>query len=623
MLGCDLQILRIINESNNISERFLAEKTNISLGKVNTLLKNIVENKYVNIKIIDNKNVIYELTSLGINILENSLDDIKNTKLKIHRNEFYKVREAVILAAGSKLDFEKPVGFLEIEGIKIIQRIIDCLKYNGIEKIIIVTGYKKEFYEELAKKDENIICIDNPNYKWTGTMSSLAQAREFITDDFLLVENDLIFENRAIEQLLKNTNRDCILLTNESGSGDEAFVEIRNGYLFKMSKDIHQFNRIDGEMIGINKISLKLYEMMLEEFKHNVNPYMNYEYTMMDVARNFKVGYEKINNLVWGEIDDKKQYINVKKHIVPMIRRKEMQYKINIVKNAIIEGLNVCEEDIYDICSLGGMTNKNYKAKVKDDYYVIRIPGIGTDSMINRYDEMINSKMASNEKIDADILFFDYLKGIKITKLIKGAETLNPATARKQENMELVVGILKNLHESNMDMKNRFDVFEKIEEYEEIVKKNNGKLFDDYYLVKEDIKLLQDVLKENVLEIVPCHNDTVAENFIKDVNGKMFLIDWEYSGLNDPMWDLAAHCQECGFSDNDEELLLKLYFRENINEYHRIRILIYKICQDFLWSLWTVLKEAQGDDFGTYGHDRYCRAKKNLGELKNLLIEKN
>lgn len=92
-------------------------------------------------------------------------------------------------------------------------------------------------------------------------------AKDYIDDDFLLIENDLIFEKRAIKELAESLNRDCILFTNESGSGDEAFVEIRDNHLFKMSKDIHQFNRIDGEMIGLTKISHKLYTMMLEEFK--------------------------------------------------------------------------------------------------------------------------------------------------------------------------------------------------------------------------------------------------------------------------------------------------------------------------------------------------------------------
>ncbi len=86
------------------------------------------------------------------------------------------------------------------------------------------------------------------------------------------------------------------------------------------------------------------------------------------------------------------------------------------------------------------------------------------------------------------------------------------------------------------------------------------------------------------MEIKPCHNDTVPENFVKDINERMYLIDWEYSGLNDPMWDLAAHSIECDFSEDDEELFLNLYFNNLIEDKHKIRILVYKICQDFLWE---------------------------------------
>ena len=99
-------------------------------------------------------------------------------------------------------------------------------------------------------------------------MASLAKAKELIDGDFILLENDLVFEEYAIKTVVESSiHRDCILITNESGSGDEAFVEIRNNYLFKMSKDIHQFNKIDGEMIGISKLSFELYKMMLEEFR--------------------------------------------------------------------------------------------------------------------------------------------------------------------------------------------------------------------------------------------------------------------------------------------------------------------------------------------------------------------
>src|SRR5699024_115602 len=99
----------------------------------------------------------------------------------------------------------------------------------------------------------------------------------------------------------------------------------------------------------------------------------------------------------------------------------------------------------------------------------------------------------------------------------------------------------------------------------------------------------------------PCHNDTVPENFIKGKDN-MYLIDWEYSGANDPMWDLAAHIIECDFDEDEEELFLQKYYNTDyIEGKYKRKILIYKICQDFLWSIWTNIKEAKGDDFGSYG----------------------
>lgn len=84
------------------------------------------------------------------------------------------------------------------------------------------------------------------------------------------------------------------------------------------------------------------------------------------------------------------------------------------------------------------------------------------------------------------------------------------------------------------------------------------------------------------------------------------------------MWDLAAHMLECDFSEDEEELFLQKYFGSSvIEDRYKTKILIYKICQDFLWSIWTIIKEARGDDFGSYGIDRYNRARKNLYEIKS------
>ena len=202
------------------------------------ILKYINENED-----IDQRNIIKSLDISARNV---------NSKTKENTN---KVKYAVILAAGEKKIFGKPISFLELEDGHIIDRTVNILNNNGIEKIVIVTGYKSEYFEKYYSQNDNLTLIVNDKYKWTGTMYSLAKVKNIIDNDFILLENDMIFEERAIEQILKYQDTDCMLITSESGSGDEALVEIRDGYVYKISKDIHQFNKIDGEMIGITKIS--------------------------------------------------------------------------------------------------------------------------------------------------------------------------------------------------------------------------------------------------------------------------------------------------------------------------------------------------------------------------------
>jgi thiamine kinase-like enzyme len=115
------------------------------------------------------------------------------------------------------------------------------------------------------------------------------------------------------------------------------------------------------------------------------------------------------------------------------------------------------------------------------------------------------------------------------------------------------------------------------------------------------------------IELAPCHNDLVPENFVKSGNDNIYLIDWEYSGMNDPMWDVAAYSLESGLSIEEEEIFLSLYFNgDGVPLNVQQRLLMNKVFQDFLWSIWSIIKEAKGDDFGTYGFDRFNRAIKNL-----------
>ena len=86
--------------------------------------------------------------------------------------------------------------------------------------------------------------------------------------------------------------------------------------------------------------------------------------------------------------------------------------------------------------------------------------------------------------------------------------------------------------------------------------------------------------------------------------------------MNDPFWEFAALFLESDFEEDNQEYFLDYYFENNIPAEAREKILIYEILQDILWAIWTVVKEAEGDDFGSYGIDRFTRGLQLIKKLK-------
>ncbi|WP_071393474.1 phosphocholine cytidylyltransferase/choline kinase family protein [Bacillus tuaregi] len=616
-----LRIMEVINKNNNVSQKKIADLTGLSIGKVNYLINDLILQGFV-FSEKTGRNISYYITEDGIEFLKSGYESFKEKKINIHQQSYKEINTVVILAAGKRKDFDHPAGLLQVDGQPLLRRNLELLEKNGISKFIIVTGFEKDALVQELADFPHLEFVENPKYKWTGSMASLACAEELITDDFLLFEEDILIEESAVQQLITHPQRDCMLIASETGSGDEAFVEIKDGYLHKISKDIHQFNRVDGEMLGISKISLEVFTEMVKEFKeNNQNPYMNYEYMLLDVARHYHIGYLKIHNLVWAEMDTKQQYEHVMKQVYPILKRKEAEYREHQIKLQLVEAMQVSIEDIQKIEPFGGMTNKNFKVMVKDEEYVLRLPGNGTEKMINRMEEKRNSSLASSLGIDAELIYFNEETGVKVSKLIANAETLNPTTAKREDNMRLTTSVLKKLHHSGIEMNNQFDVFAKMAEYEQLLEEVNGRMYEPYEEVKSQVMALKHQYELMDFQLMPSHNDLVAENFVKSGEDKIYLIDWEYGGMNDPVFDLAAHSLECEFSEEDEELFLRLYLDEDeIPVDIQKRMLMNKIFQDFLWSIWTCIKEAKGDDFGTYGIDRFNRAR---AFLTNPLIKEH
>lgn len=605
----NIEVLEILNRDSNLSQREISKRAGISVGKVNSILKSLENEGYLEYNQAKNKKYSYIITEKALFLLEQNLKKNDDTRIKILDDTPTEVKQAVILAAGKRKEILNPVGILELEkDISIINRIIDALKNNGINNITVITGYESEKYEHL-KETNNVTIINNPKYKWTGTMASLALAEKTIKGDFIVVENDLIFEERALKRLITNPRRDCVVITTESGSNDESFVELRNEFLFKISKDIHALNKIDGEFIGLTKISLDVFRKMLDEYSKNKNPYINYEYTLLDVCRYYDVGYIKINDLIWAEVDNKDHYDKVINYIYPMIKRKELEVKFGYLESLICKLLKVDKSEILNISHLSGVNNNSFKVLLKNDAYSLRIPGEAADRSVNRSVEKYNSNKLYELGISPKDVYFDEKTGIKFSEFIYKAEPINATSAKKEENMKDIAGILKRLHKSNVIFENTFDFQKSVEKYEELIKETSTYIYHQYNEIKKKVFNIYDEIKDDNIKLCPCHNDLIPENIIKSGNGKFYLVDLEYSAMNDYLWDIASLFLECAFSQDDEELFLRIYFKRDIDEKVREKIFKYKILQNFLWSLWGRFKEAENEDLGTFGIDRYNNVK--------------
>ena len=258
------------------------------------------------------------------------------------------------------------------------------------------------------------------------------------------------------------------------------------------------------------------------------------------------------------------------------------------------------------------MSNKNFRIDLLDKSYVLRVPGNGSEGLVERVNEEFNANEGCRLGVNPRTFYFDARTGIKLAEFVVDAETLNSATIQRRENMDRIADIYKTIHGARIRLRNEFNIFKEIEKYCMLIETAGAHMYEGWEVVHEQVMALENRLNKLGIVLKPCHNDAVPENFLKAKDGNIFLIDWEYSGMNDPMADLAALFLESSFTEENQDYLLSRYFGMSIPEKTGERILCYQVLWDYLWAQWTVIKEAKGDDFGTYGMDRYTRAIKNL-----------
>ncbi len=580
----------------------------------------------------------------------------------------YKVDNAIIMAAGyasrfAPLSYEKPKALLNIKGEILIERQINQLRQAGIEEIIVVVGYKKEQFAYLEEKF-NVILIENKEYSTKNNHSTIYSVKEYLKNTYICSSDNYFavnpFESEVdapyyaaayADGCTKEWCIDCDendWITHVTIGGQDAWYMLGHAFWSEdfSKKFIFYLESVYDKPETKDKFWEEIYMDYIDKLKLKIRRYEDnfiFEFDSLDELREFDEQYvnhsgSAIMKKVVGELECEEKDI---RDIIPVknsagevegfhfsVRNSRYMYEyeterlkeVNKTADKIIieEVLNkiLDIQKIEKISRMGGLTNRTYLVELPDENkYVVRLPGEGTEQIINRKDEKVSAELACHIGIDTNLYYFNENTGVKISQYIDDSQTMNAELLRKNENIVRVSSILKKLHSSKVDTGVSFDVIHLADTYERFISQNDGFFYEDYEEVKEYINKIKEEYISSV-DKRPCHNDPLCENWILQDDKNMYLIDWEYAGMNDPIWDLADVSIEATYTEEMDRLLLKSYLEHEptVNEWKAFNI--NKVLIDYLWSLWGKTRAVyEGKDMESYALMRYTRMRENMKKL--------
>lgn len=255
-----------------------------------------------------------------------------------------------------------------------------------------------------------------------------------------------------------------------------------------------------------------------------------------------------------------------------------------------------------------GMTNKSFLFNCRNKKYIIRIPGKGTNCLLNRQNEMEVYCAISGNNICDNVIYIDPKNGYKITEYLENARVCDPLNF---QDVKKCMKFLRNFHALKFKVKHEFDIFKKIEFYESLW---NGipSIYIDYQKTKSNVFSLKTYIDSYAKEKVLTHIDAVPDNFLlikTDKGEDIRLIDWEYASMQDPHVDVAMFCIYSLYNKKQVDQLINEYFSGICDKRTRIKIYCYIAVCGLLWSNWCEYKLHLGIEFGEYSLRQYQYAK--------------
>lgn len=566
-------ILRIMYVYGSCSQREISEKSGHSLGIVNRSVNSLIDKGYLDRQ---------------LNLLKKAEERIQDSK----------PQRAIILAAGFgmrmvPINLETPKALLEINGECLIERQIKQLHEVGITEIYVVVGFLKERFEYLID-EYGVELIFNPEYSTKGNIFSMYLARQHMENAYIIPCDIWCDRNPFDKYELYSWYMVSDLIDDDS--------EIR----VNRKSELVRINKSDSgnTMIGISYL-LKHDACLV---RNNIEELLQDKVNNGCFWENALYGKEKM--IVAAKIAKSTDVVEINTYEQLRELDSDSEHLKSDAIDTVKEALVVNTEDIYDITVLKkGMTNRSFMFSCNEEKYIMRIPGEGTEHLINRNEEYNVYQVIKDQSICDDIIYMNPENGYKITKYIHNARVCD---SYNNDDLKKCMNKLKEFHNKKLKVSHEFNIFEKIDFYESLWGEHPS-IYKDYEKTKSNVASLSPYINEHSEKKVLTHIDAVPDNFLFTVNAdgeeEIRLIDWEYAGMQDPHVDIAMFCIYSLYDRAHVENLIDIYFEGNCPDTTRTKIYCYIAACGLLWSNWCEYKRNLGVEFGEYSIRQYRYAK--------------
>lgn len=507
-------------------------------------------------------------------------------------------KNAIILAAGKSRRFapftyEKPKGLFRVKNEVLIERQIEQLREAGIQDIYIIVGYMKEKFFYLEEK-YGIHLIVNNKFTDQGNVSSVYVCKEYLSNTFICCADQYFVENPFLDaNPLNNSYRACTIA---SGEGDKYTINYSDaGVITQVYLAGEQSTVMVGHAYFNEQFSKKFIELFEEEksdFRTNSMFWEEFYAKHINALTLYKKDYELGSIYEFDSIDDLRQF--------------DSEFLMNVDSDIITNICSVlkCEPNIIQNIKVinAGLTNVSFAFSVLHKRYVYRHPGGTARNLVDRDTEYFSQIEAKKAGLDPSVIYIDP-QGWKLSYYVPNMMECNFEKYPWQLDMAMeYLHILHNI-EPNKDCK----VFDNVEEGKllmTIASGTKGNLFVEFAEMVEKAEKIQRIVELEAARTnrkkVLCHNDVYTPNFIATQDKRLYLIDWEYAGINDEANDIASILCRGEWSHSDVERYLKAYMGRELTEEEHKYYMAYIVLCAFYWFCWGLYKGSVGDDDGFF-----------------------